>query len=183
MHAGVLILLLLAVGAVGVVAQDANDLPPDGKRLKEAFDAGLERQTKPLRDRYVADLTRLLEQVTRAGRLNDALAIKAEIAAVNASAGMTVGLTLDVKNTRWVITEPGNPGRPPGWIELRENGVGASSWNADPYKWSVTGRTVVFQQADGRTWRFKFNPNNLEATSDPRDSDGEHRLIRFEKRL
>lgn len=66
-------------------ATKSAKLPDDIVRLKQTFLQDAERTVKPLRDRYVADLTRLLEQLTRAGKLDDALALKAEIASLAAS--------------------------------------------------------------------------------------------------
>jgi len=68
-------------------ANDSAKLPEEANRLKQNFRQAAERAVQPLRERYIADLKRLLDQTTRAGKLEDALAIKNEIEAVSAGTG------------------------------------------------------------------------------------------------
>src|SRR4051812_7793942 len=73
-----LIVSLLTVGASSL-ADDASHLPDAAMGLKRAYKQSIEAASKPIRERYLADLRKLQEQATRAGKLEDAIAIKKEV--------------------------------------------------------------------------------------------------------
>lgn len=58
-------------------------LPDDGARLQRAYQMATRQAIEPLRQRYLTDLKRLLDQTSRAGKLEEALAIKAEVDAAS----------------------------------------------------------------------------------------------------
>jgi hypothetical protein len=60
-------------------SEEIPKLPDDGRRLQQAYLQAVEKAAKPIRDRYVLDLGRLVETYTRAGKLEEALALKTEI--------------------------------------------------------------------------------------------------------
>ena len=57
-------------------------LPEDAAKLKASYQQGAEKTVGPLRERYLADLQRVMDATTRAGKLDGAAAVKQEIAAV-----------------------------------------------------------------------------------------------------
>jgi hypothetical protein len=67
---------------------DAPKLPDEASRLKQTYQQDLERAAQPIRERYLFNLKRLLDNATRDGKLNDALAIKTELDAAAASDGI-----------------------------------------------------------------------------------------------
>jgi hypothetical protein len=75
---------LIFVGATIAYSQtpsgiEAGKLPEVVQQLKTNYQQAVERGVGPLRERYHADLERLIEQSTRSGKLEEALAIKSEI--------------------------------------------------------------------------------------------------------
>jgi hypothetical protein len=68
---------------VGAIAQDTK-LPDAGRKLKLEYDHQLEAAAHPIRERYLTELKKLQEQATRAGRLDDAIALRFEISRVAA---------------------------------------------------------------------------------------------------
>ena len=64
---------------VSAFADQAAQLPDAGKKLQQAYLQSVQTATKPIRDRYVADLKKLQDQLMKSGKLDDAVAIKQEI--------------------------------------------------------------------------------------------------------
>ena len=74
---------LLLISLAGLAsARGAGALPEDAAKLKAAYQQGAEKALGPLRARYLADLQRVMDATTRAGKLDGAAAVKQEIAAV-----------------------------------------------------------------------------------------------------
>jgi hypothetical protein len=88
------IILLLALSVAVSSAQEANPsgakLPEEPARIKRTYEQEKQRVLQPLLERYVADMKRCLDDATRAGKLADALAIKAEIDATSAETLETI---------------------------------------------------------------------------------------------
>ena len=146
-------------------------LPEDVLRLKTVYQQAVEHAVQPLRDRYVADLTRLVDQATRAGRLDQALAIKNEIATVKVPSGSET-----FKNSRWEWFDSTNPSGLKSWVELNDDGKGKSSWDT-VLKWKLTGRTLLIEQND-RGWHFQMDAANREGHTEAKSHE-ELRTIHF----
>lgn len=122
---------LLALSVISL-AQEAKELPAEAKRLKAAYTDAVERQTKPLRDRYAADLNRLLDQLTRAGRLDDAIAIKDELSTLGSSATPSA---LARRITEYWRFDNG------GKMELKEDGTASRpTGKAGRWSWTNSGK-------------------------------------------
>jgi len=65
-----------------VSAQSAAVLPKDAEALKKSFMDARQRALQPLELKYKTELEKLLTAHTKAGHLNDALAIQAELDAL-----------------------------------------------------------------------------------------------------
>ena len=77
-----LVAIILASLAPLAGAQVPGALPEDAAKLKASYQQGAEKAVVPLRERYLADLQRVMDATTRAGKLDGAAAVKQEIAAV-----------------------------------------------------------------------------------------------------
>lgn len=112
-------------------------LPDDALRLKSAYQEASERAIQPLREHYIYELKRLLEQATRVGKLDDAVAIQHELTSLapggafsptNASA-----LAQALENSSWnFTTDTGQPRKltfKPGGSISFDDGF-QSNWNA-----------------------------------------------------
>jgi hypothetical protein len=130
---------LLSIGLAlshPAMADEAASLPESGKRLQNAYRKSVEAAVKPIRDRYVSDLKKLLEQSTKSGNLDEALALRNEMAAQHfvgewkANGGYYI-----IREDRTVIaTNGGNSGV---W-EIRDNNI-ILNWKLGPvtYKFST----------------------------------------------
>ena len=77
--------------AIQHASADSGKLPDEAAQLKRAYQQAAERAVGPIRERYAADLKRLLEQATRSGKLDQALAIKNELDTVSAGRSAAAG--------------------------------------------------------------------------------------------
>lgn len=75
-------------GAAAPAPAAPRKLPADAVRLQHAYQLAVKQVAEPLRQRYVADLRRVLEQVARAGKLAEATAVKAEIEGAASAAAL-----------------------------------------------------------------------------------------------
>ncbi len=81
-----LILTVLAVQFPSLHAQ--NIVPADLERLQAAYEAARERATRPLDERYLAELVKLQDTYTKAAKLEEALAVSNEIKGMKARMGL-----------------------------------------------------------------------------------------------
>lgn len=61
---------------------DSPRLPEDAVELKQAYEAAREKALKPIEETYEKELNRLLEQHTKSGNVDEATAIRAELASL-----------------------------------------------------------------------------------------------------
>ncbi|MBL9116003.1 MAG: hypothetical protein JNJ83_13435 [Verrucomicrobiaceae bacterium] len=79
-----LILITLAtMPAIGTFGQ-VPPLPSDAQSLRKAYDEARQRALQPLEQKYRDELEKLLAAHTKAGRLDDAIAIRAELSSLSA---------------------------------------------------------------------------------------------------
>ena len=67
-----------AVGAFSL-GGEVPRLPDAAIKLQSAYNQSIEAASKPIRERYLAEIKKLQEQSTKAGKLDDALALRREI--------------------------------------------------------------------------------------------------------
>ena len=84
----------------------ATNPASEADRLKQAYLQATEKAIQPIRDRYMADLRRLLDQYTRSGKLEDALVVTKELEIVQKSAitstETVTGWTQRLIGTSWI---------------------------------------------------------------------------------
>jgi len=85
-HIRTLAMLLIAATVHG------EDLPLNAQRLKESYQEAVENATTPLTKTYITELTRLKTQATKAGDLEGALAIDAELIQIQSADPDTNGV-------------------------------------------------------------------------------------------
>lgn len=117
--------LLLAVFAAAVLSAPAQ---PDAlATARKAYSTAVEKATAPLRVDYLRTLEKMLDDHTRAGRLEQALAVKKEI----------VGTWLEGE---WILNG-GNT------VTFRRDGTSTEG------PWTIEGETVVISV--GADWKVK----------------------------
>jgi len=166
----VLITMLLLGGMTRVLAAGAEKgepapgkLPEEANRLRQNFWEAAEHAVQPVRERYVADLKRLLEQYTRAGRLDDALAVKAEL---EASAHEGVESAADFERRLVGIKWMWNGGFE---VEFRADGTGT----AFGLKWkTVRPYTVTYTFSNGNHGTVVFERNLSRAAAEEVNNGG-----------
>jgi len=111
-------------------------LPSDALAAKKNYQQDIQRVIQPFRDRYIANLKVLLDRATRAGKLEDALAIKNELDAVSKSTA--------------VSTET---------PEEFENKLVGTTWS-----WGTSSRLMKWKAVQPYTVDYRFSPNNHHGT-------------------
>jgi len=168
------------LAADGQTPASPQRLPEEALRLKNAYQQSVERAIQPLQQRYVADLTRLMEQLTKAGRLEEAVAIRTELASVKKG----TETTMDFKNTRWTWFDSLDPSNTKKCdMDFLGDGTVKVWWNKT-LTWKLEGNTLVIHQGmDGRTWRMDRDPATNEWKTDPKVPGQEARTIHFKQAL
>jgi hypothetical protein len=136
-----LTLLLVAMSHAVCSAQEPQ-LPEDVSRMKQAYEQGKERLIQPIRDRYLADLKRLLDSATREGKLADALAIKTEMNATSADADTIAEFERKLTGIKW------------NWN---------NEWDVTFKPDGTTGGTMAWESIKPYTINYRF-PNGSHGT-------------------
>lgn len=127
------IFLLPLSGAVSAEAP----LPPAVLKLKQGYEQSMEKAAAPIRDRYVENLTKLQDQLTKSGQPEAALAVKAQI-------NLTL---LQPMLGRW------NDAAGDGILDLRKDGVAAHS-NGTLGTWELRDNLLCVDWRNG--WKHEF---------------------------
>lgn len=155
-------ILLLILSSGCCLAQ--TGLPDDAARLKQAHAEACEKALKPINERYLSELNKLLAAHTKAGNLESALAIKEEI-------------------TR--LTQTNIPAPDPSQSVADSTGqskkiyreLADSTWTTDWYSMTVTltadGSVSFSSPRPGAGWRWKVSEDGKLLLS--LKADGEFR--------
>jgi hypothetical protein len=162
--------------APGTNNVESDKLPDECKELKKFYRQAVDRDAEPLREKYISELNRLLEQSSRAGKLEDAIAIKAELDAA-ATLRFPASAT-NFKNSRWQWLNLGEPNSGKEWIEFHDDGIAKASWLA-PLKWKIVDGDLLVEQGDGRKFRFYMDGTFKEGKTNPKEGGHENKMIRF----
>ena len=76
----VVIPVLCLLAAAWPAPAEDKPLPENAQRLKLAYGQAVERNTAPLRTQYDAQMNRLLQTYMQAGKIDEVMALKAELA-------------------------------------------------------------------------------------------------------
>lgn len=112
-------------------------LPPEARKLEKDYLSSLEIAQGPIRERYLTELRKIHEQLVKAGKLEESLAIKAEI-------GITMAQPL---LGRWNDTVG------VGIIELLPSGA-VTNTNGSAGRWVVDGDLLRISWDNG--WKHEF---------------------------
>ncbi len=135
MNSGFLPLLAAAsICCQGYADAETPPLPEAGLKLQADYQKAIDEIQIPVRDRYVAALTKLLDEATRAGKLDEALSLRIEINRITASSMLG----------RWTD----KIGR--GIMELRPDGQVANT-NGERGHWEIREDTLFVIWDNG--WR------------------------------
>ena len=155
--------LLLAALVLPSTGQEAK-VPDSLATLKTQYEKALERTTKPLRDQYRAELRKLLDQYTRAGRLDEANAVERELKALDqkpAEAGKEKSGPEDIRLAgQWEYKQDGVTYRrellPDGtariWKEGRIwlNDEGKPYWAGHRWRYDRREKVLVIENGEGK---------------------------------
>lgn len=119
------------------VSAEVVPLPPAAQKLRKDYLASIEIVEAPIRERYLADLTKLCDQAVKAGKLDEALALRTEMN--NTMVQPMLG--------RW--TDP--LGR--GFMDLRKDGTVAHT-NGSTGHWELRGEVLCVAWNNG--WKHEF---------------------------
>ncbi len=129
------------LGGTFSFADELSRLPDAAVKLQNAYNQSIEVASKPIRERYLADLKTLQEQSTRAAKLDDALALKREIERV------TVRAILG----KWKELPEGT-----GTITIDADGTAHNS-NGASAVWEIRGGDIILPWSNGYKHIFPFS--------------------------
>lgn len=129
--------LLPALLSVAPVLAVETPLPVEARKLERDYLASLEIAQGPIRERYLTELRKTYDQLMKAGKLEEALAVKAEI-------GITMAQPL---LGRWNDTVG------VGIIDLRPGGE-VTNTNGSTGRWAVDGDLLRITWDNG--WKHEF---------------------------
>jgi len=122
MHRTILSLATLVLSASQLWSQSESALPADAQSLRKAYIQAKDRAIEPLTIKYKAELAKLLEIHTRAGRLDEALAIRKEIESLEVASSDSPTVTqlarssvkaeklrAELSGSRWKLTGYSQP--------------------------------------------------------------------------
>ncbi len=129
-------MLLHCPASAGVESAEESPLPAAALKLRKSYLATIETIEAPLRDRYVTDLTELYDQAVKAGKVNEALALKTELNSTMVQPMLG----------KWNDTV----GK--GVMDLHRDGA-VSNTNGEKGRWRLEGEVLCIQWNNG--WRIK----------------------------
>lgn len=153
---------------------DAPNLSSQAAQLKRVYEQNSERAVQPIRERYIADLKRLLDQEKRSGRLKEAAAIKEELDTVSdgaAASGDIPEFEKRLVGLKWVWNGSFNMSFEwGGKTEGRQ-----FNWKSTaPYK-------VEYRFPEGNYGTISFERNLKRGTIKETTPDGKLRTLKIER--
>jgi hypothetical protein len=160
-------LVVLTVASAGAAEVAPS---PELAKLKESYQAEIARVSEPVTKRYAEVLTRLQETFTKAGQLDKALAVKAELDGLVQQKKRLSDKDLDESRWRWGSG---------GTLTLhRQNRAMHTAWNS-PGTWKrMDALTVLVTKGDGTKFTVTFTDGGLTAASVNSDGGGKTSLTR-----
>jgi hypothetical protein len=152
--------LLLSLLALRVAAAEPADLT----RARDAYQKASERALTPVKAAYWNELTRLIDQYTKAGKLDEAIAVKNELAKLTGGAVAPLPTTAAVINTpgiaqlrerfvgRTFVTPGGTH------FTFNKDGTGTQRWSegTDTFNWEVLDEKTVNAKLPSKQYFFWF---------------------------
>jgi hypothetical protein len=132
-------------------------LPTDARQLRQFYQQAVDRNAAPLDEKYVAELTRLMEQFTRAEKLEEALAIKNEI---------NTGFEEKLVVVKWIW----NRSLP---FQFKKNGTA----NFGGFKWKTIQPYAVEYTWEGNSGTITFDPGFEQGTIDEIKGNGKKEVM------
>lgn len=148
------LLLILALAAGHIASAHAQSvIPPDLERLQTAYEAARERATRPLDEKYLAELVKLQASYTRAAKLDEALAVANEIKGIKERLGLAAKSKSAAQGTPTPATPTKPAGAPPGGQETTIT-ISANDPNAYRIGAVKKGDTITLAYVSGK-WKSK----------------------------
>ncbi len=143
-----LVIPMWFAAAAGMAAEPTPELPKDAQALRKSFLEAKARALQPIEARYRSELERLLSNYTRAGKLDEALAIRTELGRMGG--GALPDQVLGV----WQYSDasPANASD----IEFHASGVSIYRRNGEKGTWAVSGKTLTITWSGGEVYTVKL---------------------------
>jgi hypothetical protein len=124
--------------------------PPELTKAKLAHQQAVERAVAPLNNAYFRELQRLFEEFTKAGKLEEAVAVKNEQAKLMREASATI-TTPEIAKLRTQFVDRTFATTGGTLFTFNSDGTGRKKWQAgdDGFTWEIVdGKMVKIQGAD-----------------------------------
>jgi hypothetical protein len=137
--------------------------PADLIKAKQAYEQASESAMKPVKAAYWKELTRLIEEYTKAGKLDEALAVKAELTKLTGGTMTILPTTSNVNAAELSQLRERFVGRTfvtPGGTHFtfQKDGTGTQTWSegSESFKWEVLDARTVHAKLAGKQYFFWF---------------------------
>jgi hypothetical protein len=153
-----LLILALATGPFHP-ARAQNVVPADMERLRTAYEAARERVTRPLDEKYLAELVKMQDTYTKAAKLEEALVIANEIKGMKER----MGLSTKSKSSTSAVSTTASAGGKEVTVTIPANSPNGYRIGA-----VKKGDTIILEYVGGQ-WKSKGgiateNPDDPKAT-------------------
>ena len=149
--------------ASALVAEDPESL----KTLRSNYEDALERAVQPVNDRYVKELEKLKLQYTKAGKLEEALAVDAELKKQTASKSTPKATIVG----KWQYHRDGED-KPFTQVNIDADGSAISERSQIQGKWTLEDGKVTIKWSNGFVYTIPFNENEPAETLNGTDNKG-----------
>jgi hypothetical protein len=145
--------------AIDVFAADPAALV----KAKQAYERASENALKPVRDAYWKELTRLIDEYTKAGKLDEALAVKAELTKLSGETMAILPASSNVNSAELSQLRERFVGRTfvtPGGTHFtfQKDGTGTQTWSEgrESFNWEIRDAKTVHAKLAQKQYFFWF---------------------------
>ena len=147
--------------------QSAPKLPKDAETLRTSYLDARQRALQPLDQKYLTELEKLLAAHTKAGHLDDAISIRAEIATIvptsedprlpKSDAGGKRALEKDIAGSKWQFFDSVGTGSEAtrGLVSFNHDGSCKPDWGSAA-RWEVT-KAGILKFMFGSRWECEMH--------------------------
>ena len=155
---------LLAIGAVIALIQtlvaEEREEPLRLEMLRDSFEREVERELAPLKLKYLTGLKSLQQSYTKAGNLEDALAVEKEIARIEGtdSAAKELQLNEFLTSSKFVLKWGPSKDKQISFLTDGNIGIGKNDWENT---WKIKdGELHIFKKQGNASWIFSYDHLN-----------------------
>lgn len=178
---------LLAIGAVVALIQTLvaaeSEEPLRLEILRDSFEREVERELAPLKMKYLTALKSLQQNYTKAGNLEDALAVEKEIARIEGtdSAAKEKQLNEILTSSKFVLKWGPSKDKQISFLTDGSIGIGKNDWENT---WKIKDSELhIIKKQGNASWIFSYDNLNrtFKQSATPHELDEQRASLRITK--